>query len=234
MTRSTLTEPPVASAPSSNGSSVRSGMSPVTPTRRRPSWVIAGVVAVGLAALLGAWVFASTARTMSVLVAAHDIAPGELVAASDMRVVEVGHADTLRALRPAQQGLVVGRAARGPIPTGTVLNTALFTDRQSVIPAGQVVVGAALDAGASPSSGLAAGDRVVLLGVAKTTAGVATDPVTAALLTEGTVWSVEPIGVGTSTARVWVSLLVPADLQAAVAQAAADGRLRLSLAGSAG
>jgi hypothetical protein len=97
-----------------------------------------------------------------------------------------------------------------------------------------VVVGAALDPGASPSSGLAAGDRVVLLGVAKTSAGVAMDPVTAALLTEGTVWSVEPIGAGTSTAKVWVSLLVPAGAQAAVAQAAADGRLRLSLAGSAG
>jgi hypothetical protein len=45
---------------------------------------------------------------------------------------------------------------------------------------------------------------------------------------------VEPIGAGTSTAKVWVSLLVPADAQAAVAQAAADGRLRLSLTGAAG
>ena len=46
------------------------------------------------------------------------------------------------------------------------------------------------------------------------------------------VWSVEDQSTG-STTRLWVSLLIPADAQEAVAQAAADDLLRLSLKGGA-
>jgi hypothetical protein len=54
------------------------------------------------------------------------------------------------------------------------------------------------------------------------------------LLGEATVWSVtgEAVAGGGSSDRVWVALLVSEDLQAAVAQSAADGQLRLSLLGS--
>ena len=54
------------------------------------------------------------------------------------------------------------------------------------------------------------------------------------VLGEATVWSVtgEAAADGGTSDRVWVALLVSEDLQAAVAQSAADGRLRLSLLGS--
>ena len=60
------------------------------------------------------------------------------------------------------------------------------------------------------------------------------DVLVAEVLAVGTVWSVEPVGTGSSTSRVWVALLVPADTQGVVAQAAADGLLRLSLLGADG
>ena len=96
------------------------------PTRRRPSWVLLGTLLVAVAGLLGAWVFTASTETISVMVAAREIGPGEVVTATDMRVVEMGKTGGLRAIQSSQQDLVIGRAARGPIPEGTVLNTGLL------------------------------------------------------------------------------------------------------------
>ncbi len=206
------------------------------PTRRRPSWVLLGTLLVGLAGLLGAWVFTATTATISVMVAARDIGPGEVLAATDMRVVEMGKAGGLRAIQPSQQDLVVGRAARGPVPQGTVLNAGLFAAPGQVIPTGWVVVGAALEPGAAPSAQLAAGDRVRVLGVERVAGALpaGAPPPEATVLAEGTVWSVERPSKGAVTSKMWVSILVPAESQTRLAQAAADGRLRLALIGADG
>lgn len=200
------------------------------PTRRRPSWVLIGSLLVALAALLGAWVFAATSDQVSVMVAARDIQPGEVIDESDLRVVQIGASSDLRAIESSLQELILGKAARGPIPRGTVLNTDLFTDQGGAVPAGMVVVGAALDPGAVPSSLLRAGDAVNMLAAQRTVAGPADAAVApaATLLASGTVWSVEATG---STSGLWVSLMVPMSAEGAVTQAAADGLLRLSLVG---
>lgn len=205
------------------------------PTSRRPSWVLIGSLLVGLSALMGAWVFSATSERISVMVASRDIEPGEVIEAADLRVVEMGATGELRAIQPSQQDLIVGREARGPIPAGTVLNTDLFGGQGQTIPAGMVVVGASLEAGAAPTSGLRAGDRVDVLGVERTTGapleGAPAQP-SAQLIASGTVWSVERPSNNSSSPTLWVSILVPAATQGAVAQAAADGLLRLSLVGA--
>ena len=109
--------------PSSNGATApatpsRSPVSIGGPTQRKPSWVLLGALLVGLAALLGAWVFMATSDQMSIMVAARDIDPGEVIQAADLRVVEVGRSSEMRAVQSNQQSLVVGLAARGPIPGG--------------------------------------------------------------------------------------------------------------------
>lgn len=209
------------------------GSSPVSlsqPSRRRPSWVLIGSLLVGLAALMGAWVFAATSEQVSVMVAARDIEPGEVIDASSLRVVQIGASSELRAVQSSRQDLILGKAARGPIPRGTVLNTDLFTDQGAAIPAGMVVVGAALDPGAVPTSRLRAGDAINVLAAQRTTAGQGdVTGSSAVLLASGTVWSIE--AAGSSGSKMWVSLVVPADAEAPVAQAAADGLLRLSLVG---
>ena len=202
--------------------------------RRRPTWTILGVVMVGVAALLTAWLFTASNRRISVLVAARDLNPGDVLHASDVRVVEVGNAGAMRAVRPSEQALIVGRTARGPLPAGTVLNAGLFADRDQVVPAGFSVVGAALDAGAAPSGTMRVGDRVTLLAAAKAANAPATGPApTATVLGTGSVWSVQALGSGSSTSKWWVAVLVPDLVQQDVAQAAADGRLRITLGGSA-
>ena len=75
--------------------------------------------------------FAATSDTMRVLVAARDVAPGEVIGADRLRVVELGRSGDVRAIQPMQQDLILGQAARGPIPAGTVLNTDLFADRDA-------------------------------------------------------------------------------------------------------
>jgi Flp pilus assembly protein CpaB len=201
------------------------------PKRRRPTWVVFGAVMVGIAMLLGVWVFSTSSQRISVMVAARNVAPGEVVEATDLRVVEMGRTGGLRAIQPEQQQLVVGQAARGPIPEGTVLNTGLFASRDRVVPAGQVVVGAALEPGAAPGTGLAAGDRVDVLAVVKAPSTATGGSPVATVVASGTVWSVQPVGQGAASSKLVVSVLVPAGSQEVVAQAAADGRLRLSLVG---
>lgn len=206
------------------------------PTKRRPSWMLGGVVLVGLAALLGAYVFASATDTIAVTVAAEDLEPGEVIDAGDLRVVEMGRTGDLRAILADQQNLIIGQSPRSMIPAGTVLNTGLFVSPEDVVPAGQVVVGAAFSAGEVPTPTLAAGERVALLAIREVTIGVSTaeERVVADVLGEASVWSVtgEAAADGGVSDRVWVALLVPEELQAAVAQASADGLLRLSLLGS--
>lgn len=206
-------------------------VSVAAPKRRRPSWVALGVVLVGLAALFGAWVFTTTSHRLSVVVTSRDIAPGEVITAADLRVVEMGQTGGVRAIQSSQQNLIIGQAARGPIPSGTILNTGLFSLRSDVVPAGGAVVGAELDPGAVPTSALQAGDHVELLGVTKAPAADAGGAPVAVSLGMGTVWSVERATSNSTSSKLWVSLLIPKGAQAAVAQAAADGLLRLSLVG---
>lgn len=207
-----------------------------TPTQRRPSWVLGGAVLVAVAALLGAYVFASVTDTVRVTVAASDLVPGEVTGAGDLRVVEMGATGELRAILADQQDLIIGQSPRALIPAGTLLNTGLFVSADEVVPAGLVVVGAAFSAGEVPTPSLASGDLVSLLGVREVSIGAATDGerVVADVLGVATVWSVtgEAAADGGTADRVWVSLLVSVELQAVVVQAAADGQLRLSLLGS--
>ena len=203
------------------------------PTKRRPSWVLIGTIVVGLSALLGAYVFGTISDTIQVTVAGRDLDPGEAISASDLRVVEMGRTDEFRAIQPFQQDLIIGLAPLGPIPEGTMLNTGLFVSADSVVPVGKVVVGSSLSAGAVPTPSLGAADKVIILATSHAPVGVEGGQTPAAVLGEATVWSVRGEASTTGeSGRVWVALLIDESQQREVAQAAADGRLRLALTGS--
>lgn len=198
------------------------------PRRRRPTLVLVGGLFVGAAALLGAVVVGALTTTVGVLAAAVDLRPGQVIEAGDLRVVELTDLGDAATIVAADQSLVVGRTARGPIPAGTILSPGLFAAPGTAVPPGQVVVGAQLEPGAAPGPDLRAGDQVDLLVVSGAATGVADEPTGARVIGPGTIWSVErPVdGVG---GRLVVSVLVAVERQTDVAQAAADGRLRLAL-----
>src|SRR4051794_29894459 len=106
----------VVSRPSVEGDVPVVSASP--PKRKRPSWVLGGVVLVLVAALLGAYVFTAVSSKMSVMVAAHDLEPGVAISAGDLRVVELGRSGSLRAIQPAQQDLILGEVPRAMVPAG--------------------------------------------------------------------------------------------------------------------
>ena len=117
-----------------------------------------------------------------------------------------------------------------------MLNTDLFASADQVIPVGSAVVGASLEPGAAPIADLRPGDRVELLAVERVQGVPLVDAQavapTASVLTSGTVWSVEPPASASASSKVWVAIVVPTESQGDVAQAAADGLLRLSLVGA--
>ncbi|MFK8025146.1 MAG: SAF domain-containing protein [Ilumatobacter sp.] len=203
------------------------------PTRRRPSWVVAGVLLVGLAALLGASVFSSATDTLRVTVANGDLAPGDVIDPSDLRVVEMGRTGGLRAILADQQSLVIGQTPRAVIPEGTLLNTGLFVSPEEVVPVGYAVVGAAFSAGEIATPSLGIGDRVELVVVRRQAlTGTPNDdqPAEATVLGAATIWDlVGEASTGGASERVWVSLLVDRELQTRVAQAASGEVLRLTL-----
>lgn len=200
------------------------------PSQRRPSFMLGGALAVLFAAALGGWVFTTSTSTISIMVMARDVEAGEVVTATDLRAVEVGHFADARAVQPHQQELVVGLAARGPLAEGTVINTDLLVARSQVIPDGMAVVGAELEPGAAPAGAFEPGDRVALLGTQRVSSVTDEAPDEADLLTEGSLWAIERPE-GSYSGRVVVAFLVPEESQGRVAQAAADGRLRIALVG---
>jgi hypothetical protein len=201
------------------------------PKKRRLSWVLVGVLLVGLAALLGAYVLTAVDDRLSIMVAARDLPPGDPITAADLRVVEMGKAGGLRAIQSHQQQLILGQAPRGPIPEGTVLNTGLFVTKELAIPAGRVVIGGAFAAGAVPTPSLAAGDEVVMLVVGLSGPAAPTVAAEATVIGTARVWAVDGAAEADTNAKVWVSLLVDEQLQTSSVQAASEGRLRLALAG---
>lgn len=202
-----------------------------SPTKRKPSWVVAGVVLVGIAALLGAYVFASITETSRIMVAARDLNPGEVIGPGDIRVAEIGGTAPFRSVSPEDQSLVIGATPRGPIPADTAINTSLFVDPTDVIPDGHVIVGGAFGAGEVPTPSLAVGERVQLFAVQPSVVGAGgAQALTATEVGEATIWSIEGQAIaGGSSDLVWVSMLVEQAIAPSVVQAVGDDRLRLVL-----
>ncbi len=199
--------------------------------RRRPSLVLIGLLCIAGAALGGALLYGSVTSTTLVLAADRDLPAGHVVTPADLRAVELSGLTDVATIAVDDQALILGQEARGPVPAGTVLNTEMFGDQGSAIPAGMAVVGAALDPGAAPGPSLRAGDRVQVLAITNGLSGLDLPAdAEATVVTAASVWSVEAPEGGLGGSYV-VSLLVPIEAQTVVAQAAADGRLRLALVG---
>ena len=199
-----------------------------SPRERRPVLVVVGLLLVAGAGLAGALLSTSLTRHTPVLAAGRDLEPGEVVEPSDLLAVELSGFSEAAVVSVDQQELVVGQAVRGYVPAGTILNTELFVAPAAAVPTGMSVVGATLDPGAAVGYGVRSGQRVDARGVRRETGLDSAADAEAAVLATGTVWTVEPPAPGTA-GRIVVTLLVPADSRTAVAQAAADDRLRLAL-----
>ena len=220
------TTTPRTAVPPTNGSK-RSDPPRVAGTRvKRVPWVALGVILVVAGALIFGLMVQSAGDRAAVVVAARDINPGQVIAAGDLRVVDVaidGKASTVPA---SQRGELVGQTATSRIPAGALLSLGQFSADSGIAP-GSVVVGALLGPGGLPVPNLRVGDEVTVL-EARDTERSATD---AEPLGNATIYMVTP---GTQPGTQFVSLVVDESLAQRVTDAAAGQRLRLVLRPGAG
>lgn len=198
---------------------------PTPARRRRPLLVAIGLLLAALvAALVAALLNAATATTL-VWATATDVSRGHPVEADELVAVEVNAstADRLVAATVASRDQLDGRVWAVDLPAGQLLSPALVMGRLEVSQ-GQALVGLRLNPGEFPAAGLRPGD-VVLVVVAGGQQGEQPR-----VLVEGAV--VESVAVlgdqGVAAARL-VTLSVPAEAAAAVANAGSAGRASIAV-----
>jgi hypothetical protein len=233
--------PTVTETTASNGKGAlgSSRQRPATPKpvgrRRQVPWIVGGVLLVVGCALAFGVTSLRVARGEEVLAIARPVAVGQVVQASDLRVVRVSPASGLDPLLSSNEGGILGRPAAVTLVPGTLLTAADLGAPPPV--AGSDVVALALKAGAYPPS-LGPGERVEVVpvvGGAGTTSGSAT-PVSGQLNSvRAIVVSVDQAPQGSSADAV-VSLQVAPSDAAEVASLAAAGQAALVVvpSGSAG
>jgi hypothetical protein len=201
---------------------------PVASRLRRPTWrdprLLVGCALVAGSVALGATVVSSARDTAPVYVAAHDLVPGDPVAVSDLRVVDVNlGGEAAGYLAPESGGLAAGTVATGVVHSGELLPRAALGKASDVH-----VRTVAVPVGGMLSDRVEAGSSVDVWFVPKAATGAtgADAASTPRRITEGAVVAQvdEPgsslVGGGQTTVQV----LVPQDdLPTVLAALAADG-----------
>jgi hypothetical protein len=202
------------------------------PRHRNPTWLVAGALLVVLSALGGVLLFSASDDRVEVLVAAGDLQPGGSVEHADLRIARVAVDAGVATIGPDGAADLIGRQPIGRVPAGTLLSAGMFAE-ELPLAAGEVVIGAALDPGEAPLSGLqvGAGVELVVLDLADPEQGgerIGADA-SAAITPIGTatIWAVEPIANG----QLWVSVRVAREVGLEASLAAAQDALRLVLIG---
>lgn len=176
--------------------------------------IVGGAAAAGLLAL-------RIDTRVDVLVARHDITPGEQFGLDDLAVVPVA-ADGLDLIPATAQGEVIGKYAAQPIPQGRLIDHRMLA-ASGLLAAGKAAVGVVIKPGQAPASGLQPGDSVQ---VVRTTDTGGTP------VTQGVVSSVraqDSGSFGSDSGQSVVTLIVEADKAPDVAAASAGGHLALVL-----
>lgn len=195
--------------------------------RRRPLLVVVGLVVAALAAALVAALLGAATATTLVWATGAEVLRGHPVQPDDLVAVEVGEstADSLLAASVESRARLVGRVWAADLPAGQLLSDALISERLPVGD-GQALVGLRLGPGAFPAAGLRPGDVVMVIA---TSAQQGEPP---RVLVEGAVIeSVAELGDQSVASDRLVTLSVPADVAAAVANAASAGRASLAVVG---
>lgn len=186
-----------------------------------PELALGVLVTVGCALGAVLWHLSSVDR-VPVLATATEVGRGEVIDATDLRVVYLAADDPLSVLRSDQSSIVVGQVAAVDLAEGSLLSTDVVAPGLTVDP-GTGVVGLALEPGQFPTRGLAPGDRVDVVAPVD-----AEGEVGEAVLAGGaTVFAVEEL----ASDRLLVSILTR-EQDARVVAAAASSPLRLVLVSS--
>lgn len=197
--------------------------------RRLDLRVAVGLLLMLVAVLGGASLIRTAQARTPALVAARTVQPGEVIEASDLRVVEVSLPAGVAYLPASMRGEIEGRVAAEPLWEGKVLAPGSVAQAAPIAP-GMVAITLLLPPESAVGGSIRAGDRVAVLsspGVNE--AGVDQQKsATTILLTEVPVLSVRQASTAGGEGLL-VTLTLRLEEARAVAEARASGRVDLAL-----
>ncbi|GGA67819.1 hypothetical protein GCM10011490_17990 [Pseudoclavibacter endophyticus] len=196
-----------------------------TRQRRRPLLIAVGVVLVLVAALTSYVTFSNLSTSVTVVVAAADLAKGDVIEATDLGSIEIVGGQHTNAIPAADAATLIGQHAAVDLPAGSLLTTGTVQGSLPVEP-GTSIVGVAVAVGQVPSSGVRAGDRIRLV---STPVAQGEPPVEAPLTIDAVVFATRT---DDRTGALVVDVVVPTGVAADVAARAATGRISIVLDGS--
>jgi Flp pilus assembly protein CpaB len=196
--------------------------------RRLDLRVAIGLLLMTVAVLGGASLIRTAQARTPALVAAGSVQPGEVIEASDLRVVEISAPTGVAYLPASMRGEIEGRVAAEPLWEGKVLAPESVADAPPLV-AGTVAITLLLPPESAVGGEVRAGDRVaVLSSPGANEAATNQEGSTTILLTEAPVLSVRQASTAEGEGLL-VTLTLRLEEARAVAEARATGRLDLAL-----
>ena len=197
--------------------------------RRLDLRVGVGLLLMTVAVLGGASLIRSAQARSPALVAAGTVQPGEVIHASDLRVVEISAPAGVAYLPASMRGEIEGRVAAEPLWNGKVLAPGSVSE-SSPLAAGTVAITLLLPPESAVGGDVQAGDHVAVLSSpgANEAGGDQQGPATTILLTDVPVLSVRQASTAEGEGLL-VTLTLRLEEARALAEARASGRVDLAL-----
>lgn len=169
------------------GTAPADGMPEPPKLRRRPMLVALSILLTALGALLGAWLLTGLSGTSSYIAVAKDVERGQVIEEGDLIRTQLSADEAIDPVSWEQRRVVVGERAAYDMAAGSILTRNGITG-EAVPPAGETIVGLALEAGQVPITDLKNGDAVRVIVLSDDSTGAT--PQQAAQSIGGTVSSV--------------------------------------------
>lgn len=130
--------------------------------RRRPVFVVAGVVMIVIGALAAVWLVSSSGQRVDVLVLARDVPYGATISRDDLTTTAVSVDATVATVPAGDVSEIVGQVAATSLAKGSLLAASEVTVSGVVAP-DQVLVPLPLTVEKVPAGGLAAGEDILVV-----------------------------------------------------------------------
>lgn len=200
---------------------------------RRPWQVALGIILVVLCAGLAAVVFSSSAKRVSVVIAAKNLPAGTELVASDLSTGSIPASGKIVAMSATYSAILIGKQLNTPVFAGQLMVRQMVSSVPLLTPGNQVV-GMELKGNQMPSVPLVPGDIVAVIAVPQTGQASTINPkgpggIGSTLVPIATVFATAPASVNQTQYVASVSLEVPEADASTVASYAAADQIGLSL-----
>ncbi len=202
----------------------RSGLRLVTGTHQRRPWQIGlGIALVLVCAAVAGALFQSSAKRVTIVVAANSLAAGTVLTPADLGTATIPASGDITAMSAAGSAALVGQQLDTPVYAGQVMVRQMLSST-SQLATGEQVVGMLMKGDQMPSVPLVAGDAVQVIAVPQPGQGSTVGgTIGSTLVARATVFAVGPAPANQTQYETSVSLEVPsADAATVTAYAAAD------------